>query len=436
MARNLLQPALPTDRVGRYPKHKFNVSALPFQLRPFMIAPVLPGETMQTLYMESRCVTDPIINPLIGWKKEYFFFYVKMTDLVALDPDYVFFKNMFIDPTNADIAGAHGAVGNVPTSYTAKGGVDYVSYSLTSIVKHYFRDETEESWGTMIGSLPAAQFRDLGGLDSLTDESQMPEGDEIADATDAGDLDRLMDAYEMLRAMGLAQMSYEDFLRSNGVTVADVTEGKPELLWHVADWQYPSNTIDPLTGTPSSAVSWVFKQSSRGKPRFFKEPGFIIGITLTRPKIYMAGQYGNLASHMTRAWDWLPALAQAIDPATRLKNFPAGTGPLGDRSGSGAGIESEYWLDMADLLVHGDQFLDGQTDNAVAAIPARHMASIPSWSGGEDVLNKKYLSETFVKSLFKTPASAFNVREDGMVSLSIKGKVVDITQNANFVAGL
>ena len=418
---NTFLSAPPTSRVGRYPKHVFNVSESVYTARPFMIAPVLPGETLSSMYMESRVITDPIANPIIGWKKEYFFFYVKMSDLLN---DAI--KAMFVDPTNTDLSATLGIAADNAPLFTAKGGVPWVQYCLQRIMLHYFRD-AGEAWNVrMIGEHPVLQIKDRYWMDSLTDESQMPEGANIASATDAGDLDRLMNAFETLRAMGLAQMSYEDFLRQHGITVKDPTEGKPELLWHIADFQYPSNTVDPGTGTPTSAVSWVFKESQRER-KFFTEPGFVFGISATRPKLYLGGQFGNISAHMSRAWDWMPALLQADMPETRLKYFAAGTGPLGDRSGTGSGTESEYWVDMVDVFIHGDQFLEGPVG---AHDGPSHRVFVPNWGGGEDIMDVKYPATAIINGVFKNTSFA-KVRQDGFVSLAIKGKQVDLTQ-ANF----
>ena len=57
---NTFLSAPPTSRVGRYPKHVFNVSESVYTARPFMIAPVLPGAPLSSLYEESRVLTDPI----------------------------------------------------------------------------------------------------------------------------------------------------------------------------------------------------------------------------------------------------------------------------------------------------------------------------------------------------------------------------------------
>ena len=203
----------------------------------------------------------------------------------------------------------------------------------------------------------------------------------------------------------------------------DPTEGKPELLWHIADFQYPSNTVDPATGTPTSAVSWVFKESQRER-KFFTEPGFVFGISATRPKLYLGGQYGNISAHMSRAWDWMPALLQADMPETRLKYFAAGTGPLGDRSGTGSGTESEYWVDMVDVFIHGDQFLEGPV---AAHDGPSHRVFVPNWGGGEDIMDVKYPATAIINGVFKNTSVA-KVRQDGFVSLAIKGKQVDLTQ--------
>ena len=102
MAANLAVAAqLP--RVGRklrQPKHTWNVRHLPWAIQPICIAPVLPGETLTNLLMQSRAVSDPILDPICGWWLEYYFFYVKLQDLDAR-ADLI---EMIIDPDNADVS--------------------------------------------------------------------------------------------------------------------------------------------------------------------------------------------------------------------------------------------------------------------------------------------------------------------------------------------
>lgn len=411
----LSQP--PTDRVGRYPKHTFQIKSLPFTAQPFMAARVLPGETLQNLFMESRVISDPVLNSIIGWKQEYFYFYVRITDLMV---DAM--KEMFVDPTNAELSG-YDAGANSQAFYTAKGGVNWVSLCLTRIVDTYFRDEGEVTADHVTADgIPIVQIRERTFLDSLTDKDDLPEGDAISGATDAGDLDRLMDAFEQLRAFGIANMTYEDFLRSNGIAIPNKDENKPERLASFSDFTYPTNTIDPSDGSPSSAVSFVFKNGER-KPKFFREPGFVIGVSVTRPKVYFSGLAGSGAGFAQRAWDWMPNYARMM-PETALKYFAAGTGPLGDRNTDTDG----YWLDMRDELLYGDQWQNVTAfpaNNAeIAADYAHHLLPLPATS-----LNWKYPTEAMCKGFFVDAAgTAFTMRQDGYVSLSIKGHEVDYTQ--------
>ena len=411
--RTLLS-APPTDRVGRYPKHTFQVKEMAFTAQPFMIARVLPGETLQNIFFESRVITDPILNSIIGWKKEYFFFYVKVTDLLQ---DSI--KNMFIDPTNAEVSGFDEAA-NVTRTYTAKGGIDWTSKCLDRIVATWFRDEgeTASAYATAAGDR-IVQIRQQTFMDTLTDKDLMPEGDAIAGATDAGDLDRLMDAFNALRALGIADMTYEDWLRSQGIAIPDKDENKPELLAHFSEFQYPSNTINPVDGTPSSAVSWVFKNGNRD-PKFFKEPGFVMGISVTRPKVYFSGLAGSAAGFAQRAWDWTPNYTADM-PETSLKYFAAGTGPMGDRTTD----TDDYWLDMRDELLYGDQWQNVVAFNVVPATTgASHLLALP-----DTALNWKYPTEAMCKSFFVDAAgTAFHIRQDGYVSLNIKGLQVDFTK--------
>ena len=82
----------------RRPVHRFNVKAKPYEICPTVFAPVLPGETMTNLLLQSRAVSDPIKEPLIGWHYEHYFFYVGMPALQAYIGNSSF-VNLFIDDT-------------------------------------------------------------------------------------------------------------------------------------------------------------------------------------------------------------------------------------------------------------------------------------------------------------------------------------------------
>lgn len=410
-----------TGRVGRYPKHAFLTRELPFTAQPFFFAPVLPGETLENVYFESRVVSDPVKNPIIGWKKEYYFFYVPVS-LLLVDA----IREMFIDPANVDIAGTLGVTSSDAGYYTAKGGVDYLKRATAVIVESHFRDEGETaSQFQTTGGIPMVQIRDRMWLDSLTDEDLAAlTTDPAATGTPSNleELQSLYEAYDQLQKVGIANMTFEDFLRSYGVSVPEtVEESKPELLARYSNFQYPTNAIDPTTGTPSSALSWVFKNGNRD-PKFFKEPGFIVGLSMTRPKIYFGGLAGSLSAHLTRAWDWLPNYLNDASPIplplTAMKKFASDTGPLGDRATATDG----YWVEMRDLFLHGDQFqnVKAWTDNAAPADDfANHMLALPP---ADNHHLYKYPTEAQAKGFFVGASNTF-VRQDGYVSLSIKGKV-------------
>lgn len=423
MATQLMTAVPKTERVGRYPKHVFQTSERVFTAQPFFIAPVLPGETMQNLYMESRVITDPILNPIIGWKKEYYFYYVPIT-LLLVDA----IRDMFIDPTNTDLMATHGIASTDFPWYTAKGSVDYLKRCVYRIVEDHMRDEGETAAGLLAANgMPKVQIRDRLWLDSLTDE------DNAALATDPGagagntpanleQLNTLWEMYDQLKAVGVAQMTFEDFIRSYGIEVPEaLTERKTELLARFSDWQYPSNTVNPANGAVASAVSWVFKNGKRD-PKFFNEPGFVVGLSVTRPKVYFGGIRGNLSGFLTRAWDWLPRYLNEGSnlpmPETAMKKFASDTGPLGDRSTATDG----YWVEMRDLFLYGDQFHsfgDTWADNANPAdLMARHLLALPP---GDNHHQYKYPTDTQITGFFQDPVNARNVRSDGYVQLQVKG---------------
>ena len=79
--RPLTYPAGKTGRNLRRPVYRFQLKTKPWQLQPFMIAPVLPGETLKNGLFQSRVISDPLKHRLLGAHKEYWFFYVRLRDL-------------------------------------------------------------------------------------------------------------------------------------------------------------------------------------------------------------------------------------------------------------------------------------------------------------------------------------------------------------------
>ena len=167
----------------------------------------------------------------------------------------------------------------------------------------------------------------------------------------ASEIDATMRTWQFQRANGLTPMDYEDWLATYGIVPQAAENHRPELLRYVREWQYPSNTVDPATGVPSSAVSWAVAERA-DKDRFFREPGFLFGVTVARPKVYLRNQDGSAADVLLGALEWLPAIMRD-DPWTSLKKFAETDGPF-----SVVADANGYWLDLKDLFVYGDQFVN------------------------------------------------------------------------------
>ncbi len=403
-------------RVVRRPQHTFHLQTLPYQIQPFLLAPVLPGETMRSLMFQSRAVTDPLIHPLVGWWKEYYFFYVKHRDLAIRDSA----TEMMINPS-FDIDTIEAAAANVAMNH-ATTGVDWTSECLQRVVEEYFRGEGEDwdTWtiSTGTGNVPIASI----GRDSVIDSLQLTsiEDDVDIDLTDAGseggvavlasEIESALQQWQFARMNNLTDMTYEDYLKSYGIRGQAAEEPhKPELIRFIREWTYPTNTINPSDGAPSSACSWATAEKA-DKDRFFSEPGFIFGVTVSRPKIYMSRTTGSFADLMNNAMTWLPAVLEN-DVIAGRQVIAAATAPLNSLA--------EVVVDLRDLLLYGDQFL-----NVPTTVPP--VAQLPE--DGSGLLNNKYPSITDAKSVFVDSAGTdFLIREDGVVNLQIATRQMDQT---------
>ena len=67
----MLRPVGQVSRKSRRPSHPFQLRHMPWQIQPFLIAPVLPGETLKNILLQSRAVTKPIKNGIVGIRIEH-----------------------------------------------------------------------------------------------------------------------------------------------------------------------------------------------------------------------------------------------------------------------------------------------------------------------------------------------------------------------------
>lgn len=419
-----------TSRKSRRPQHRFNLKTKPFQLQPFMIAPVLPSESLKNMMLQSQVWSDPLaVGPMknVGWWCEYFFAYVKHRDLLGyeiatdgLGKDLI---DMFV--TNEALTGHVDADGNTWT-YCPPGGVDFLQEAMKRVIEEYFRDEGEAWNVATLDGVPLARIYGKGSSDwseKLTlaadyeDRRVSLDVDGDDDIT-VDELDRAFTEWAAARDAGLMDMDYEDWMRTYGsgaITAAPdrVDLHRPEMLAHVREFTYPTNTVEPTTGVPASAVGW--RVASRlNKSFFFPEPGWIIGFNCVRPKVYLGNQEGSIASMMQTRNSWLPAILNDQMNVSHLL-IPETTGPLGGVITDAGG----YWIDLRDLLNYGDQFVN----YAISATPPPPFVELPLATG-----QRRYAAEAEIEAFFATPASGvFN--QDGVVSLSILGRQVERTKN-------
>lgn len=391
-----------SGRKIRRPTHTWNTVQHPWAITPFLIAPVIPGETMRNAVFQSRSVSAPIKNDLIGWWLEHYVFYVKIRDLNLRDD----LTQMFVDP-DWDKSAVDDNTADPWHFHNGRNRINWSKLCLERVVEEYFRDEGEAVTAATYNGLPLAKTNTSSVFDSIMSEDDYTvpgdiDADLDADGTvTAREIEEAQRQWQLLRSMNLTEATYEDFIRSYGVQgrVADsVDPHRPELIRYEKAWSYPSNTVEVSGLRTVCSWSTAFRAD---KDRFFKEPGFIFGVTVWRPKIYLANQTGAATSLLDHVQTWLPAVLRD-DPLTSLVHVPDGTGPVGtDPTG--------YFVDIRDLYLHGDQFVNHALYNNGVALPK---------SANFD---KEYVSGTDIEGLFAGTTGAVDrqLRSDGVATFMI-----------------
>lgn len=404
----------------RRPSHRFSLRSDPYAIQPFMLAPVLPGETLSNLLLQASVVTEPL-NPamrLIGWWNEFYFFYVKHRDLAEADRNIL--TAMMLDP-ETDVSSLRAGADKQVT-YTYSGAIDWWDMILPRIVDEYFRDDGESAMDYALNGLPIAQVYGRGQEDwaeSLTLEADRSYNEKVDLMANDGTLvpDQFINQWNhwlAVRDAGLTDMDYEDFVRSYGGTTREDEESpnlhRPEVIRYVRNFQYPSNTINEYTGNPVPAVMWKVAERA-DKDRRFDEPGFIAGVTVTRPKVYLRNQKGSAAGLLDDVYAWLPPVVhQQVDAAYKL--VAAAEGPFANQFLDGSAQPSGYWVDLRDLYIYGDQFINYAMSGVEGGV------NLP----GSDA-QRRYAAQDDVNKLFFDDAgNTKKVFYDGVVNLGIKGR--------------
>lgn len=192
-------------------------------------------------------------------------------------------------------------------------------------------------------------------------------------------------------------------MKSYGISLPREETNEPELIRYIRDWTYPTRLVDPSDGSPTSAVNWNI-QDSIDKDRFFKEPGFLFGVQVFRPKVYLGNYEGSLTAYLKSGLSWLPG--EALNSlAYGFREFAAASGPLPDAS-------SAYVIDLRDLLQYGEQFV-----NFDLATSGKNIVALPN----AGLTKKRYVSSTDVQSLFT--GTDYHIETDGRLSLRIASRL-------------
>lgn len=398
------------QRHTRSPKHNFALETRPWEITPFMIAPVLPGETLNGLTLQSRVVTPPVESRVVGWWCEYFIFYVNFRHM----PSITNLVAMFVDPSATLSATAAAAY-----NYYDGRGFNYVTECLQATVQEWFRREGE-TWSsyTIRANRPAAQVGNTGLIESLIDSTVLPSGGAIA-GLNVDDLDRARIVTEYRRQLAMmgadgGQLDYEEVIASYGASLrAAQRRNRPELIRYIRDWSYPVNTVEPTTGVPTTAVSWAITDRA-DKNRAFNEPGFIFGVQVVRPKVYLSRQSGHGAALLDRAQRWLPPAMLEAGSERSLAEFTTADGPFGQTAG---GFTNGYWLDVRDLFNHGDQYIDFTNSDEFNAIALPAAGAIDGDGSG------RYATDAMGNLITVTDNSL--IVADGNCQLRVKTRHVD-----------
>lgn len=422
----ITRPRKPNQRRIRVPSFNYHLKQRPWQIQPFFIAPVLPGDSVKNFLWKQTSVSDPVANRLIGWWQETHLFYVRVRDCFPGSADLV--KSIFVDP-NANLSSIYGAAS---VDYFHRYGVNWCKEATRLIVENYFRSDDEAPDDALIDNLWAATV----GTDNWLDSVQLAATrDVVADVPfDIGtdhiftmhELEEKEKFYRLLQAGQLTDMTYEDYLATAGVHIPTAElPGKPIHLRSIRNWTMPTNTVEPSTGVATTAMYWQL-DGRHDKDFFVREPGFLIGLQVFRPKVYMSAVRGSLTAIMDTAMEWLPPIMQREQaggeaPYNSIVQLADTTGPL-------VGIGQDYIVDVKDLLMYGEQFtnLDLSTVTGInsIALPAALTAPTP------DVIAKRYPSKVMSQSVFVDNAGAGTkqfIETDGRIDVTVAGMVMDTT---------
>lgn len=406
------------QRVLRAPQMRFNLITKPYQLQPFMIMPVFPGEGLKNILLQSQVWSDPLASGMknIGWWCEYNFFYVKWRDLAGYDTDGQIGHEMAdMMLSDASLSSFQDADGNAWT-YCYPGGVDFLFEATKRVVDEYYRDEGENWDDQLLDNVPLVKIYSKGGGDAferLTLASAYTDK-RVSVPTKMNEWDLAMQEWQAMRDMGMLDMDFQDWMKAYGSDIREdeqsVNLHRPEDIAYFREFTYPTNTVEPTTGNPATAVGWRV-QTRSDKYKFFKEPGWLVGFTTVRPKVYLGKQQGTISGLMQSRATWLPPQMMNQHTVSHVLVDDA-AGPLKGVMDAG---NVDYYMDLRDYLNHGDQFINYAT-------PASGATGVPFVALPTSAGQRRYAAATEIMAMFSDTTNG-RFRQDGICSLNITGRV-------------
>lgn len=411
----LIRRSKPKRGKIRVPTTNYHLKQRPYQIQPFFIAPVLPGESVQNMLWKQTTISDPVSQRLMGWHQEFHLFYVRVRDCFPGTD----MKQIFIDP-EANLSALYSAA---DPKYFHAYGVNWAKEACRLVTKYFFRAEDEAPEDHLVDGLFAASIGTDNYLDSALLSSAYDAGADVSldigtdHIVEMSDIEKSMRMYEMLKAGTLTDMTYEDFIATYGVRIpsAEQPEGKPKHLRTIKNWTMPANTVEPSTGIATTAMYWK-SDERHDKDLFVKEPGFLIGFQVYRPKVLLGNITGSLSGIMDTAMEWLPAILWD-DPTSSMIELVDGQSPVAAAGGN-------IMLDMKDYLIYGEQFTNlplNTADMNIIAMPAAG-------------LQKRYPSLAMAQSVFVDDAGGGTkqwLETDGRIDITIRGNLTDTTPSVS-----
>lgn len=399
---------LPATRKSRRPVFPIAGTLRPFGLQPLSVTMMLPGETMQSLVVKGRCISQPVKSPLAGAWLETFAYFVKLTDLDRA------LGQMFISdavPTTGWVA-----LADQPKYFTKAGQIEWIKRATYRIHDEWFTHENETP-RLIDTDVRLCKLNHKSWYSSAVKEA----ADVAVPTNDGSEQYAHMQNWFMLQQMSLTELTYEKYLETYGGKAIEAVLGKPELWGYNQSWTLPVNTVDPTTGVPSAAWVWGLDMKIE-KPKRAQEPGFLVVCAVIRPKLFQRNAAASLLGNFWGFSDFFPSY-NLEDPSASVKRILS-TDAVFAAGAQDAGTKNLLY-DHKDLLLHGEQFVNNWSPRF--RIPETTGLAVKTASEPEDIRGE-YPLLADIDGLF-TGAVA-NQREcfyDGIVSLNVSGHLVETT---------